>query len=266
LVCGHKQPDARDHIEVDHGRVAGVTDRGQRHHQNEDAMALAVTDRGAAIVVCDGVSTTDNSYEASQAAADAALAILLTTGDEPERAMIAAAAAAQAAVADVPSGGGGLGNPSCTFVAALVDGSDVTVGWLGDSRAYWLGSEPCLLTQDHSWATEMVAAGAMTPEEAARDPRASTITRWLGRDAPDVDPSVAKYSLGQGRLLLCSDGLWHYAPQPETLATNPALTAPTLVDQARGLADFANTAGGHDNITVVLAETAGPTPARRAEV
>ena len=51
----------RDHAEVDLGLLAGVTDRGLRHEQNEDAMEIAVADTGAGpvplAVVCDGVST-----------------------------------------------------------------------------------------------------------------------------------------------------------------------------------------------------------------
>ena len=39
--CGRKLPSSRDHTEIDLGLLAGVTDRGLRHHRNEDAMALA---------------------------------------------------------------------------------------------------------------------------------------------------------------------------------------------------------------------------------
>src|SRR5579872_7131404 len=51
----------RDHQEVDLGLLADVTDRGLRHHRNEDAMELAVAQTGdgpvIVAVVCDGVST-----------------------------------------------------------------------------------------------------------------------------------------------------------------------------------------------------------------
>src|SRR5215475_10377746 len=39
--CGRKVPSVRDHVELDVGLAAGVTDRGLRHSRNEDAMALA---------------------------------------------------------------------------------------------------------------------------------------------------------------------------------------------------------------------------------
>ncbi len=80
--CGRKQPAVRDHTELDLGMLAGVTDRGLRHHRNEDAMALATAELAsgpaAVAVVCDGVSSTRRPDEASLAAAQAAVQVLLT--------------------------------------------------------------------------------------------------------------------------------------------------------------------------------------------
>ena len=45
--CGRKVRSGRDHQEVDLAMVAGVTDRGLRHHRNEDAMALATASTAA---------------------------------------------------------------------------------------------------------------------------------------------------------------------------------------------------------------------------
>ena len=68
-------PSSRDHAEVDLGPAAGVSDRGLRHHRNEDAMALAAEQApdGPAVVavVCDGVSSSARPDEASQVAAQA---------------------------------------------------------------------------------------------------------------------------------------------------------------------------------------------------
>src|SRR2546429_7509589 len=68
-------PSARDHAEVDLGPAAGVSDRGLRHHRNEDAMALAAEQApdGPAVVavVCDGVSSSARPDGASPGAAPA---------------------------------------------------------------------------------------------------------------------------------------------------------------------------------------------------
>ncbi|HMD94754.1 MAG TPA: serine/threonine-protein phosphatase, partial [Trebonia sp.] len=74
-------PSPRDHAEVDLGPAAGVSDRGLRHHRNEDAMALAAEQApdGPVVVavVCDGVSSSARPDEASQAATQAALPVLV---------------------------------------------------------------------------------------------------------------------------------------------------------------------------------------------
>ncbi len=254
-VCGIKQPAPRDHMEAVDVGLAAVTDRGRRHHRNEDAFAMAITPDGRVLaVVCDGVSTTVNPDVASQAACDAALAVLLAGGALP-----AAYAAARAAVLQVewvpdPK----LGAPSCTFLAAIVDGAEVALATLGDCRSMWLPEvgEPETLTQDDSWAAEVILAGAKTAEEAYADRRAHVITRWLGADAdPEWESRTSSFTApGPGRLLLCSDGLWNYAETAPAVAAAAAGEPADLLATSRRLVDFANARGGSDNITVVLVD------------
>src|SRR5207248_1912510 len=87
----------------------------------------------------------------------------------------------------------------------------------GDSRAYWLArpdaAEPArLVTADHSWAAQMVAAGVLDEAAAMRDPRAHAITRWLGAGGSTEAEVATLHPAGEGALLLCSDGLWNYLP------------------------------------------------------
>ncbi|MGY0233743.1 protein phosphatase 2C domain-containing protein [Longispora urticae] len=294
-ACGARQPGPGDHSEVDLGDVAGVTDRGLRHHRNEDAMAVLRTDGGVVAVVCDGVSVSPRPQEASRLACDTAVAVLAAgfgtrtgsaeipvpragdstspgdetppagdgsgpTGADPV-AETATRDAARLAAAAVAALGTPESAPACTYVSALVRGGTYTVGWIGDSRAYWLPADgdPELLTTDDSWAVEMVAHGLMTAEQANADRRAHAITRWLGADAGPVGARVVtRRPTGPGTLLLCSDGLWNYLPTAEALAARYAdLTGPA-VDRARALVGHALAAGGHDNITVVLLPV--PTP------
>ena len=155
----------RDHSEVDLGLLAGVTDRGLRHEQNEDAMEIAVADTEAGpvplAVVCDGVSTSARPAEASLAAAQAAMAVLRSAADsggDLAQASAEAVRAAGQAVAGLTETPGAI--PSATFVSAVVTDTTVTLCWLGDSRAYWLGTRPesasQRLTTDDSLAQEMV--------------------------------------------------------------------------------------------------------------
>jgi serine/threonine protein phosphatase PrpC len=182
------------------------------------------------------------------------------TGDATS-AMTDAVAAAQAAVVAIPwTDAIEMSAPSCTLVAGAVVGDVVTVCSVGDSRAYWLGADEARqLTTDDSWAAEQVASGAMSEADAMADPRAHAITRWLGSDAPTDPPHLSTFSpTAPGRLLVCSDGLWNYAPTAgELLELVDAQSAgATPLELARALTDFALLAGGHDNITVVIADVA----------
>ena len=253
-TCGAKQPAARDHLERELDGLAGVTDRGQHHRRNEDAMALRRDGAVVVAVIGDGVSSTVDPDRASEAAVEAA-ADLLVSGADPVDAHRAAQEAA-AAVEFTPHPD--LGAPSTTFLAARVEGQDVTVASLGDCRAFWFsGDVATLLTVDDSWAHEMVASGAMTEAEAMADHRAHVITRWLGQDADDAwEPTVRTFTVSApGRLLLCSDGLWNYTPEPaDVRAAVPdvdVLQDPPI-DVARRLVEHANARGGRDNITVAV--------------
>jgi serine/threonine protein phosphatase PrpC len=262
-VCGARlhppSSDVADRVEVDLTDLAGISDRGHVHLRNEDAMALGrLPETGSATtlaaVVCDGVSTVRRPELASRTAAAVALDALLAAAPDAT-AMVAAVAAAADAVSRLAPGVPDA--PSCTLVAALVSTTTgtITIGWVGDSRAYWLADngDARLLTADHSWAAEMVGAGILDAGTAMRDPRAHAITRWLGGDSTP-QPGVASLSpTTPGVLLLCTDGLWNYEPEAHDLA---ALALPVATEEgpraaATALTAHALDAGGRDNITVV---------------
>jgi serine/threonine protein phosphatase PrpC len=167
---------------------------------------------------------------------------------------------AAAVVEDVPN------PPSCTFAAAVVEDDVIVAGNVGDSRVYWLpdaAEEPASqLGRDDSFAQEQMAAG-VPRLEAETGPHAHSITRWLGRDAPDdLTPHLTTVTATSGWLMVCSDGLWNYCSEAEALrsllhdiAARLDEVTPTTVAQA--LVDFANEQGGRDNITVALARLAG---------
>jgi len=253
--CGRKQPAERDHlsktVDGESGVVAAVTDRGKRHHRNEDAFAIGITGDSLIAVVCDGVSTTDDSDEVSLGAALAARDHLVTAADAGNSdvgAMLAGAVdAAQTFAANVPPVEGGQGAASTTFVASLVRmGEDGIVrswtAWLGDSRAYWIHSDPdggpvaTLLTED--------------------DVVGQSISRWLGADAPDTSPHIQEFEHDpEGWLLLCSDGLWKYTPEEQDLATVIRDLGPLEpAELSEALVAFALEQGGHDNTSVVVAK------------
>ena len=270
--CGHAQPRQRDHQEKELEGVAAVSDRGLRHHRNEDAFAIAAAslpDGSPAVsaVVCDGVSTAYRPDDASAAAAAAGSESLLGAlerGASAEEAMHGALMAAFEAVTaladeDPPPDGRVHHNaPACTCVSAVVTGPVFTVGWIGDSRAYWIPDDrsrpPARLTEDDSWAARMVSAGLMSEAEAYADERAHAITGWLGADAVEVDPHVAAFQPDEpGVIVVCTDGLWNYAESATDMADAvPADARTRPLASARALLGRALDGGGHDNVTVAV--------------
>ncbi|WP_200146729.1 MULTISPECIES: PP2C family serine/threonine-protein phosphatase [Streptomyces] len=274
--CGHAQPRERDHMEREAGPVAAVSDRGLRHHRNEDAFAVSTTtlpdgSPAALAIVCDGVSSAtrpDDASAAAAAAADASLLAALPRGTHPQQAMheaIVAAAEAVNSLAEEPGQDGAEHDPhrhrnapACTIVGSIVADGLLVVGWVGDSRAYWVpndrGTASVRLTEDDSWAAQMVAAGLMNEAEAYADERAHAITGWLGADSYELEPHTASFKPDHsGVVVVCTDGLWNYAEGPEDMArVVPADAADRPLHSAQVLVGHALDGGGHDNITVAL--------------
>lgn len=273
--CGHLRAEP-DRDEARLGVAALVTDRGRHHARNEDAAAAGLVSGGPvgghvrmAVVVCDGVSTSGSpqvaSAAASRAGVEGMLAALATSG-ATRAAAVAGLVEATRAAAEAAGGLHSTVAPSCTYTGAAIapnhEGAvEITVGSVGDSRAYWLPAgpgDPRQLSLDDSVAQELITAGAAPNSEFVLR-GAHTITRWLGADAepqPWNDSSIQTLTVtGSGSLLVCSDGLWNYLPEPADLARFCVDTDP--LSAARALTEYALQAGGEDNITVAVIPIGG---------
>ena len=262
--CGKRvRRPASDHIEqVGSAVFAAVSDRGVKHDRNEDRCAIAEVGGGFAAVVCDGVSGSRKSEIASTAVAEGVLAALVEAvkggAGDSDSVMRRAIEAGSAELALRMAKTAANDPPSTTVVAALIANGHVTVGWVGDSRAYWFDAEGVRqLTTDHSWINAVVATGEMSAEQAEKSPLAHGITKWVGIDAGEnAKPDVVGFAVsGPGTLLLCSDGLWNYAPSPQAMAETlhqASANGEDALGTARKLVEFAIESGGHDNITVAL--------------
>jgi serine/threonine protein phosphatase PrpC len=257
--CGRrlKRPP-EDHIEIELFQgFAGVSDRGLRHSRNEDRVALIRSGHSYALIVCDGVSMSPDADKASSAAVQAAAEVFTKGLAEADFVVVdlLREAVRQAAQAVTQLAKQNSESPSTTLVAAVVRDSQLTVAWLGDSRAYWLvGPDATQITHDHSWLNSLAARAAGV--DAANSPNAHALMRWVGADAPDLEPEIVQHKLiAEGIILLCSDGLWNYAPGAQDMASlvtrlnTPDASALTL---SRELVEFARSKGGHDNITAAV--------------
>lgn len=271
----------------DRASVAGTCHPGLARAHNEDTFTSAAGEaRGepwAVLVACDGVSSSSRAEIASKLASQVARdALVEAVGAQApsrrgrdERTVVAAIRAAHDAVCararELPASDD---PPGTTIVAALVRGKRLTVGWVGDSRAYWVpadaASEPALLTRDHSWVHDAVASGELTEEQAMRSPLAHALTRCLGpleivdpgdtsglsrRRVQEVEPDVAGRDLrGAGHLVLCTDGFWNYFSSPAEVARLVRSAGPGASAQrvSRFLVNHALAQGGQDNVTVLV--------------
>lgn len=147
-----------------------------------------------------------------------------------------------------------------TVVVALLVQNSRGGQWLianvGDSRAYAVGPQGVRqVTSDHSVVAELVAAGQLTPEEAAVHPERHVITRALSSvDLPE--PDFFDLDLADApRLLLCTDGVSGLVPEDElaTLLTGVESPAPTV----EALVGAALSTGGTDNATALVVDVVG---------
>ena len=150
----------------------------------------------------------------------------------------------ESVVTRVPGGG-------TTLTAALLISGQLTIGHVGDSRAYLIvDGKSEILTRDHSLVERLRELGQLSPEEAASHPQRNVLYRAIGQGA-NLEVDIISHPVPDGGyLLLCSDGLWGVVPDHEIRriiydSGHPQLACDELVRAA-------NSAGGPDNITAVL--------------
>jgi protein phosphatase len=229
----------------------GRTDVGRQRSVNEDALVEAPP----FFAVADGMGGAKAGEVASAMAAES-FAGEADSGEPAETQLSRILREANRRIYDLAVSDDSHRGMGTTLTAAKVTGDDVSLGHVGDSRAYRLrGGELEQLTRDHSLVAELERSGQITPEAAEHHPQRSIITRALG---PEPDVQVDTYTVA-GRagdvFLLCSDGLTSMISDDELASI--LRSAGSLDEAADSLVRAANQSGGKDNITVVLFRLGG---------
>jgi len=144
-----------------------------------------------------------------------------------------------------------------TVTAALVLGQQVTIGHVGDSRAYATYPDGRIeaLTRDHSLVKRLEELGHLSKDEAETFPHRNVLIRALGQ-GESLEADIFTIPFPQpGYLMMCSDGLWGVINEKDIVRL--VNDAPTLHRACQSLVEAANAAGGPDNITVILAQLVG---------
>ena len=235
------------------------TDIGCLRDHNEDSLVVTPP----LFAVADGMG----GHAAGEVASEIAVRVLSELAPEhPDgEALGRAIEEANRAVIQAAREGRGRQGMGTTMTAAMLEGERLVIAQVGDSRAYLLHQGKLQqLTRDHSLMADMIEAGQLTPEEARTHPQRSVITRALGSDA-HLHPDIYEINVETGdRLLICSDGLsgMIFDDQIENTlrrVQDPLRCASQLVIEAIA-------AGGHDNVTVIVADVTGYAEVRRKKL
>ncbi len=228
-------------------RVGVASDIGQVREGNEDAYLVVAP----LYAVADGMG----GHRGGEVASSLALETVQQLFERREGTLSDQVARANRAVYDRSQSDRSVSGMGTTLTAALIDGDELHLVHVGDSRAYLLhDGRLTQLTEDHTLVRRMVEEGEITPEEAETHPHRSILTRALGVDeSVQVDEGDLRVQTGD-RLLLCTDGLTGMVPEEQIREI--MLEAEDPQEVVERLVKVANRAGGIDNITAVIVDFA----------
>lgn len=252
-------------------KCAGLTDPGMCRDNNEDSFLVSQSE--SFVVVADGMGGHQSGEVASAMAIKEIKEYYEATKDvdtpieipmwpvgrrkpqsREERRFIAAIINANtkihAASLETPTYNG-MGT---TCVGAYFVEEGVIIAHVGDSRCYRFRKGVVeQITEDHSLANEYIRSKILKPEDLPRFPYKNVITRAVGlSDTVDVETNFYQHEDGD-IYLLCSDGLSDPV-SPEEIKEILTQYGDDLPRACRELIIRANTNGGPDNVTVLLAK------------
>lgn len=252
------RPNNEDNFQVDADLSVG-----KWQFQRDEVVTLG--DKGALLLVCDGMGGMNAGEVASKIAVDTvkyrfskdSLANVALDSDEQRyefiRRVIQEADANIKKESSADAAKRGMGS---TIVLAWLLDRKVYVGWCGDSRAYKYNPKHGFvqLSHDHSYVQELVDSGKLSPDLAFDHPNNNVITRSLGDPRGVAQPDVKCFPLEENDvILLCSDGLCGVLRDHE-LEQLIASHQNSMSSCCDALWDAARNAGWHDNVTIALAQ------------
>jgi PPM family protein phosphatase len=262
----NKKSKKENHSElIDSGNVKAVvlSDLGNIRTNNEDVgMFYRIADenitreKGYLLIVADGMG----GHKAGEVASKMATEIISQEYFKQngnggiEKNLFKAFAAANKRIFDLASSQKVYHGMGTTCTAFVIAGETVYYAHVGDSRGYFLKNNLITrVTEDHTYVQELVNKGEISSKEADIHPKRNILTNAMGTK-PDlrIDTGKCAWSLEKNdKLMLCSDGLYDYINETELAGI---LSSRSLQEAAEYMIQESKKRGGHDNITVVLAE------------
>jgi PPM family protein phosphatase len=273
----------------------GLTDQGRVRRNNEDSLAACdlsaresftgsfgfsrrLGPRGMLFVVADGMGGQACGELASRMCCELLPARLLEDLGQLETVrpvefgglLARALEAANQSILEAARAEPACHGMGTTVTAAAILGPSLVVAQVGDSRAYLVREQRLFqLTRDQTLLNYLIEIGAVDQEYGAGDPRRSILLQALGT-ADRLKVALTTVGVCRGdQLLVMSDGLYSMVP-PEEM-TGITASSDDLETRCRRLVEAANSHGGADNVTVILAGLTGdglaaPDPARTPSI
>src|SRR6188508_140829 len=242
----------------------GISDAGPVRANNEDCF---VSDDALSLyVVADGMGGHAAGEVASRLAVDAIEQFIRSADDpadfssacgiDPELSYTAnrlrtAICLANRRVCDAAEAHPEYAGMGTTVVCALLNGSSVTIGHVGDSRLYILADGKLTArTQDDTWAAFLLANGAQSTLIAEQHPLRNVLTNVLGaREEAEIHLTECELAHGQ-MLLLCTDGVHGVVDDDVLSGIMSANHEPDAIARALVAAAFEH--GSRDNATALV--------------
>jgi len=260
-------PLIKPHLETTQLLVGVGQSMGIQRDNNEDALFTLTTNLGSGVesfyfglyIIADGMGGHENGELASSLAVGQLTSHVINTLYLPiitdrnkmmdvsiQEVMNNGVIQAHQKIKQVALGGG------TTLTAALILGEQITLAHVGDSRAYMIDPQGNLqlLTHDHSLVKRLEEIGQISPEQASIHPQRNVLYRALGQGEA-FTPDISTLQLRPGSyILICTDGLWGVVPEKELVGV--IRTSPDPQSACQSLIFSANSAGGPDNISVII--------------
>ncbi len=244
-------------------RSFGITDKGKVRSENQDSYIIENCDKRNCVVavICDGMGGAKAGDLASRLSSKEfvsrvydSLAAPRLFMENQEKLLKDSCDEANGVVYEYSRFDANYDGMGTTLVGGIIARRKAYLVNVGDSRAYHLkksGIEQ--ISRDHSYVQELVAMGAITPEEALHHPKKNIITRALGVDS-NVEADYFECTLARGDgILLCSDGLSNMVTDKEIFDCYMENALPD--DVCRKLMKLALERGARDNVSIVLVKT-----------
>ncbi|HMG67490.1 MAG TPA: Stp1/IreP family PP2C-type Ser/Thr phosphatase [Chitinophagaceae bacterium] len=258
-----KSQPQNDSKEYDTGTVKSVivSDLGNIRTNNEDiGLFFRIADeevsraKGCLMMVADGMGGHNAGEVASRMAADIISHEYFKLNGSAEKSLVKSYELANKNIFEMSMSNKSVKGMGTTCTTLVIADKIIYFAQVGDSRAYLLkNSTISRITEDQTYVQELVKSGEITAAEASTHPKRNILTNAMGtKESLRVD--TGKFALPfeeKDRLMICSDGLYEYLNDDEIARI---LGGNSLHQAANELVDEAKKRGGHDNITVVLAE------------